>query len=190
MIPVSPLTFWEYFDVISLGALTLVIVTLLLSHRKKSGSLLSSISKTVAYSPQSSQIFSVAMTVFFPLYYAFLWFWVGPLLHMPYFYYILLAIAAFFEMIFVWMPAKGKTNKIHTIAAAYVGFTMFILPLIILIYGTGLSKIDFTAILSFLSVSLSLLVLLAIQKLHKYTLQFEVIFCVMFLVTMSIIAHS
>jgi|GEM_PF-1230488 len=190
MIPMTPITFWKYFDIVSLGILIVVVSALLALHYKKTGGLLSTISKTVAHSPHTSLIFSVAMTLFFPLYYAFLWFWVGPLIKMPNVFYVLLAISAICEMIFVWMPAKGKTNKAHAIAAGIVGVMMLIISIVILTYSSGLNEASTISIFTFLIVAGCTVVALASRKMYQYAFRIEVTYCVTFLAMMSLIAHS
>lgn len=130
------------------------------------------------------------MTIFFPLYYAFLWFWVGPLLQMPPVYYTLLFISALSEMTFVWVPATGRSYKIHAISAAYVGLTMLLLPILILVCGIGLTFASSVFIYAFLVITIGIMASLAFRSMRKYTLHFEVLFCVAFLMMMSIIAHS
>ena len=74
MFPSHPGSYWHYIDFVTLVSLTFIITALVKSHHKKTGALLGSISQTVAYSKASSIIFSIAMTIFFPLYYAYIWF--------------------------------------------------------------------------------------------------------------------
>src|SRR5258706_7871387 len=98
MFPTHPIAFWHYFDFITIGVLIIVITALMAAHHKNTGSLLGSISETVAYSKTSSIIFSITMTILFPLYYAFVWFWVLPLISAPRGFYYLLVFSALCEM--------------------------------------------------------------------------------------------
>lgn len=189
MIPNAPVSFWEYFDAVSLTALFIVITFLMITHRKSTGALLSTISETVAHSTHSSLIFSIVMTVFFPLYYAFLWFWLAPSLRMPPVFYGLLLLSALFEIVFVWMPANGKTHKMHSTTSGVVGILMLVAPILILAYGIGLDGIDRAAIYTFLSVSIISLGLLFFRQMREYTLHIEIIYCATFLAAMSFIAH-
>jgi hypothetical protein len=191
MIPAVPVEFWRFFDFYTIGALFVVIGSVVKSHHNKNGAVLKTISQTVAYSKRSSFIFSIAMTIFFPLYYMFMWLWVGPKIYMPVGFYYLLAISAICEMIFVWVPATiGKSRKVHEAMATTVGGAMLVLPIIILVYSKYLNIIDKVSILIFIILAIILSCLFAIRKLRKYTFLFETTYCLIFLATISIIAHS
>src|ERR1700722_10350149 len=107
MIPSRPDSAWQYFDLISVGAIFIILVILILNHYRKTGSLEPTVSQTVAYSKRSSLTFSILVTPFFPLYYGFLYFWVAPLTNMPAYFYYLLILSAICELIFVWVPATS-----------------------------------------------------------------------------------
>jgi hypothetical protein len=191
MIPAVPVEFWRFFDFYTIGILFVVIGLLVRTHHNKNGAALRTISQTVAYSKPSSLIFSIVMTIFFPLYYAFIWLWVGPKVYMPVVFYYLLTISAICEMIFVWVPATiGKSRKVHEAMATIVGLAMFVLPIIILVYGKYLNITDKVSILSFIILAIILGCLLVIRRLLAYTFLFETIYCLVFLITISIIAHS
>ena len=190
MIPDAPVAFWRFFDLISLAFIFAVVSVLMISHRKRSGSLLGSISQTVAASKRSSLAFSVVMTIFFPLYYAFLWFWVWPLTSTPIYLYLLLLVSAVFEMIFVWVPATdGNSRKIHEVSAGFVGLFMFIVALVMLHTGK-ISTVGSVAILVFLLVSITMLALFTIPRYRKHTFLYECIYCITFLAAMSVVAHA
>lgn len=188
----EPIRFWEYFDYISLAFIIGTIGLLIGLHYRKNQSLRKTISETVAESKLSSMAFSVTMTIFFPLYYGFLWFWVGYLINAPLSYFVLLVISGIFEMIFVWIPAKGNgvSWKIHTIASSIVGLSMVILSILILISSNRIDSIGRYAIYVFLGVSLIICIALISRKLQKYTIQLEVTFCLLFLIIMSVIGHA
>jgi hypothetical protein len=190
MIPASHVLFWQYFDFLSVGALVIVIGLLMVLHRIRYGAHESTISKTIAKRKFSRVIFSVAMTCFFPLYYAFLYFWLGPSLHMPLIFYFLLFISAICELIFVWLPSTGKTEKIHNITAGIVGLGMIISMLFILIYGQGLMLSGFIASSCFLLLSIFIAFILYFKKLKNYSLAMELLFCAFYLLTVSIITHG
>jgi len=191
MISVEPIEFWEFFDLYTLGILFIIVGSLVVTHYRKNGSLLSTISETVAHSHHSSLIFSVVMMICFPLYYAFIWFWVAPLTQMPVSFYYLLTISALFEVIFVWVPATdGRSRKIHQIMSSLVGVAMLAAPLFILLYGTGLSTVSRISILVFTAMAVILVGLLLIKSTRKYTFLYETIYCAAFLATISVIAHS
>jgi len=106
------------------------------------------------------------------------------------FYYLLLA-SAISEMVFVWIPAtKGISNKIHTLAFAFVSIVMFTVPLLILRYGTGLSAISKVGVITFTTIALIIGGMMLVKKYQKYMLIYEVVYCVTFLSLMSLIAHT
>jgi hypothetical protein len=191
MIPSTPITFWQYFDLFTLSTLTVVIGLLLASHHKARGSLLKTISETVAHTRKSSLIFSITMSICFPLYYAFMWFWVAPLTKMPTGFYFLLATSAFFELVFVWVPSKaGKKKIVHEIAAGFVGIAMLIMPILILLYGDGLTDFMKGILILFFAMTTTLAVSLSQIKLRRHLFLFETVYLVTFLTTISVIAHS
>jgi len=161
------------------------------AHHKRTGSLLSSISETVAYSKTSSVIFSLTMTILFPLYYAFVWFWVLPLIQAPEWIYYLLLFSALCEMVFVWAPATvGRSKRIHGAMVSIVVVAMYALTLLILLHGVNVG------IAARISLSLSLAcpfligMLMIIKKFRKYTFLYEVTCSVAFLVSISLVGHT
>jgi hypothetical protein len=191
MSPAGPVRLFEYFDVVTLGALAIIITWLVLIHRRKHGALLGTISQTVAASPRSSLLFSLSMTVFYPLYYAFIWLWVGPKTEMPTSFYWLLAISAIFEMIFVWVPhSEGKRVIIHQAAASVVFICMFIMTVLLLMSGHDISSIADIGLVIFLMSSLIFIGLLKLQQFRKNTFLFETLCCVLFLAAISLVAHT
>jgi hypothetical protein len=191
MIPSHPVHFFEFFDVITLGALVGIITWLMLTHRRKHGALLSTISQTVAVSPKSSLLFSISMTILYPVYYAFIWLWVGPSAGMPATLYYLLLISGIFEMIFVWVPAtRGKNVRIHGAAVTVVVIAMFVLALMLLFAGQDLSGAAQVGLLVFLISPLVLAAFLKLQKGRKSTFLAETIISVLFLAAISITAHT
>lgn len=130
------------------------------------------------------------MTIAVPLYYGFLWFWVGPLVAVPWYFYILLVLSFIAEMIFVWVHAtSGKRKQIHELNACFVGVMMFFIPLIFIFAGQLTSMTAFAATV-FLTLSLVMLVLLFIPKLRNYTLVYETVYCLTFLALISFIGHG
>ncbi len=190
MIPETPITFWQYFDLVSLIPIFIGVLWILIAHRRAEGSYLHTISRVIAQSPKSQLGFSVLMTLFFPLYYAFLWFWVGPYVNAPTLFYAVLILSAIAEILFIWLPATGKgaKSKIHSVTAAFVGSMMFLAPLLLLT-GTP-SDIGRTAIISFYVVSGVLGIIYLSGKARRHTLLLEAIFCVAFLAMISIVAHT
>lgn len=67
---------------------------------------------------------------------------------------------------------------------------MIILPILILILGNSIPIVGYFAIYLFLDVSLLIGITLLTGRSKKYTMQFEVLFCFLFLVMMSVIGHS
>lgn len=191
MTPSEPIEFWKYFDVIVISIVSIVVLWLILAHKRGKGELLPSISQTIAADKQSSLIFSLMMTACVPLYYAFIWFWVAPLASAPWYFYGLLVVSVIAEMIFVWVPATvGRSKLIHEYTAGFVGFVMLAAPLILLFAGK-LSGRASIAVVAFMILSLLIGVLLCIPKFrYKYTLVSEAIFCITFWMLISLIAHS
>lgn len=158
--------FWKYFDIISLAFILVMVILLVDLYYKRNRQLKPTVSETIAADKVSSVIFSVVMTIFFPLYYAYLWFWVGYSVNAPLHYYILLIIAAVFEMVFVWAPAKerGLSRKVHLAATALVGIMMIVLPVVLLV-GGEIGDIGRIAAYIFLAVSASLGMTLATMSI-------------------------
>ena len=191
MLPIHTVTFWHYFDFITIGALTIVLTALMNAHHKKTSSLLGSISETVAYSRTSSTIFSVTMTICFPLYYAFLWFWVLPLIQSPQWIYYLILFSASCEMVFVWVPATvGRSKYTHEFMASIVGVIMYVLGLVILINGVDISTAARISLSLFLVYPLAVGVLMTIKRFRTYTFLYEVVYCVTFLTSISLVGHT
>ena len=166
-------------------------MALVRAHHKKTGGLLGSISQTLAYSKTSSTIFSIVMTIFFPLYYAFMWFWVLPLIRAPRGFYYLLILPALCEMVFIWVPAtRGRSKRIHEIMVSMVFTVMYILCLLILTHGVHVDMAARIGICAFLVSPLFLGVVLATKKLRKYTFLYEIIYCVTFLAAISLVGHG
>ena len=161
------------------------------AHYRKTGGLLGSISETVAYSKTSTTIFSVTMTVCFPLYYAFVWFWVLPLIQAPWRISYLLLFSAFCEMVLVWVPATvGKSKRIHQAATSVVVVAMFLLALLILLTDANLSVTAQTSLILFLVSPVFIGILMTIKKFRKYTFIYEVVCSVLFLMSLSLVGHT
>lgn len=191
IVPTTPLSFLEYADLVSTSILLVVVTGLVWSYYRKHGNLRGSISETIAQDKNSRLVFSIVLTILIPLYYSFVWFWVGPLVGMPAGFYVLLAISAVCEMTFAWIPATtGFSRKIHMATANFVGIVMFLSALLFLISSSNLSKIGAVAAIVFLLVSFLLLALLIFRKMRKHTITFEIIYCLVFLAFMSIVAHA
>jgi len=190
MIPASPIPLWQFADAVVIILVSVVTIFLMATHKRRTGALLPSISRTIAADRRTSLIFSIMMTVAVPLYYGFIWFWVGPLVSAPWYFYVILAVSIVSEMIFVWVPAtSGMSKSVHEITAGFVGFVMFAAPLILL--GTGnLSSIAQLGTLLFFGLTAVIIALLMYPKSRKFTLSLEVVYCVAFWAVMSIIAHS
>jgi hypothetical protein len=191
MFPVSPVAFWHYFDFITIGPLTIVITALVRAHHKKTDGVLGSISQTVAYSKTSSTIFSIAMTILFPLYYAFVWFWVLPLIHAPRGFYYLLVFSAFCEIVFVWVPATvGRSKRIHEAMTSVVVAAMYVLVLLILVHDVHLDLAARISLSVFLASPLLIGALMTVKKFRTYTFLYEIICCISFLLSLSLVGHG
>lgn len=182
--------YWQHFDVVVIATVAIVVCWLMLTHRKKKGALLPTISQTIAAEKNASLLFAIMMTVCVPLYYGFIWFWLAPLVSAPWYFYALVAASFVAEMIFVWVPAtSGKSKRVHEFMAGFVGLTMFAAPTILLLTAK-LSPAATAATITFLALSLVMFLLLVIPKMRKYTLSYEIIYCVLFWALMSYIAHA
>lgn len=191
MIPDVPMQQIEFLDVFITTLLVYVIGTLILNYRKEYGSLRASISQTVAATKRSSMFFALTMLVAYPLYYAWLWLWVGPLLGMPSMYYVLLAVSAIAELVFVLVPASsGWRLRTHQIAAGFVGLVMAILPGMMLFAGQGISGAGRLALVAFYIVLIALVVLLCTPKYRRNTFLYEVIYAAVFIGSVSVVVHT
>ncbi|MEO5948885.1 MAG: hypothetical protein ABIP74_00595 [Candidatus Saccharimonas sp.] len=190
MIPASPIPLWQFADAVVIILVSVVTLYLMVTHKRRTGTLLPSISRTVAADKRTSLTFSTMMTVAVPLYYGFIWFWVGPLVSAPWYFYLIVAISIVSEMIFVWAPAtSGMSKRIHEITAGFVGLVMFVAPLILLSTG-NLSSVAQIGTVLFFGLTAIIAGLLLHPESRKLTLSLEVVYCVAFWAVMSIIAHA
>jgi phosphatidylserine synthase len=88
------------------------------------------------------------------------------------------------------MPAAGNTEEIHKITTGLVSFGMTALTLLIIVYGNGLHLIDYIATICFILISAFTAYVVLFKKLKHYTFTIEVTYCVLFVVALTIIAHS
>lgn len=182
---------FEYTDLVILAMLCAVLGGLMFIYHRKNGGMLRSISATVAAEKGTSLTFSAVMSVCYPLYYAWLWLWVGSKLSMPHLYYVILAVAAFFELVFVWVPSTtGWKKRIHEFATTIVALGMLIIPGMFLLGSHAVSSVGVVFIAIFYAVSLAISTLLLLPRFRKQTLIYEVIFCVAFLAAASIVGHT
>ena len=189
MIPMEPISFWQYFDIIVIALVSTTTLYLMAGHKRKTGMLLSSVSQTIAADKRSSLIFSVMMTIVAPLYYAFIWFWVGPHTNAPWYFYVLLVLSLASQMIFVWVPAiSGLSGRIHAVAAGFVGIAMLVVPLLLLAVG-DLGGVAKAGVVLFLLTAFCIIACLLHPKLRAQSLTLEAVYCVMFWAIISIIAH-
>lgn len=190
LIPDTPLVAVQYFDLAVILIVSIVSGGLMVMHRTREGALLPSISQTIAADEQASRMFSLMMSICVPLYYVWIWFWLGPLTIAPWYFYVLVAMSFIAEMIFVWMPAtNGRSKQIHQYAAGFVGAVMIAAPFMLL-FSSQLGQAAELAIEAYLLVTVIFASLLLVPKLRKYTLQFEIAYCVIFWTLMSFIGHS
>lgn len=182
---------FEFVDLVVFAALTAVLGIMIWLHYRKNGAVLRSISATVAAEKRTSLVFSVVMSVLYPLYYAWLWLWVGPKVGAPPAYYVILAVAAVFELVFVWVPSTtGWRHETHKFAATMVGFGMLILPGMFLMTAQAMSVAAMISIAVFYAVALSVSTLLVLPRYRGHTFIYEVLYCAAFLVAASIVGHS
>jgi preprotein translocase subunit SecG len=76
MIPIEPIDFWRYGELIALIPMLIGAIILVLYSRMKSGGYRSTISQTISQSFVTQRIFSPVMTLFFPL-------WISMVLGWP-----------------------------------------------------------------------------------------------------------
>ena len=184
----TPIPFWQHFDLVSLSVLTVFVSILIVLQVCKKRVTPVTISQSVASSPKSSLAFSIIMTIFFPLYYCFLWFWVGPYISAPVIFYVLLTLSFVAELIFVWAPANGKTKLVHSISAGTVGVLMLLSSIIIFVAAINVSDIARISITVFWVTSV-IAALSLLKRYRKYTFVAELLFCAGFLIMMSIVAR-
>lgn len=190
--PDAPLRAFEFVDLVVILALVFLLGGMLLNFHRRNGGVLSSISRTVGATKRTQWTFTAVMSVLYPLYYAWLWFWVGPLFAMPSAYYILLGAAVCFETIFVWVPAtSGWRRKTHEIAAGFVGVVMASIPALILLAAQqDVSPTGEVTLVTFYVILGTMLVLLIRPKYRKHTFTYEVIYCAIFMLALSVAGHS
>lgn len=192
MYPDQPIAYFKYMDAVVVGLLIVVISFILVRHARRHGTLLPSISETIAYDKRSSLLFSVVMTVCVPLYYAYVGLWIGPRYAMPPAFYWLLVVSIVAEFIFVWVPARGgRAGLVHTINACFVGAVMLLAPLLILLAGTGLSGAAHAALFGYvLLAAIGFPLFTVVRPLHRYSWQFEAAYIVAFWAVLAIAAHA
>lgn len=188
----EPVVFWKFFDVISLTFIFVMILVLMSLHYKKNKSLQKTISETLALDRASSTTFSIVMTLFFPLYYAFLWFWVGYLIKAPLVYFVILIFSVICEVVFVWVPARGKglSRRVHQLTTTLVALAMIALPITLLITVPTLNNMNHITMYGFLAFTILLILMSPTQFFKKHMIYFEITFCLLFLIMMSVIGHS
>lgn len=185
MVPAEPVVFWQYFDILSVGILTILVGLFVLHETRRTKKLPQTISSAVAEHPSTSISFAIVMTIFFPLYYAFLWFWVGPYVTAPYLFYVLAIVSFICELIFVWLPARGKYHVIHTSTATLVGVCMFAVSVLLLSTSVDLGPIGVWSIIGFWVTTIVAFLLAR----NGRTLIAEITYCAGFLAMVSVIAH-
>ncbi|MCW1908261.1 MAG: hypothetical protein KIH63_002870 [Candidatus Saccharibacteria bacterium] len=191
LIPSQPVNGVQYIDLLVLPLLAAIIFRLLHKARGLNGSLGKTISETLALDKQLYISFSIVMSILYPLYYAFLWLWLGPQTQMPQMFYAVLAVAVVFEMIFVWVPARGQKQLItHIISAGMVGVCMLASSIILLLTGLGLGAIAIAMLWVFILSSLVMAGLLLIPRFRKYMFVYEITYITLFLISFSFAAHS
>jgi small basic protein len=191
LIPSQPVSAFQYTDLIVLPLLAAIIFRLLHKARGLSGSLGKTISETLALDKQLYTSFSIVMSILYPLYYAFLWLWLGPHVQMPKVFYVTLAVAVIFEMIFVWVPARGRKQlATHVFAAGVVGACMLASSVILLLTGVGIGSIATAMLWIFIVSSFVMACLLLIPRHRKYIFSFEIAYITLFLIAFSFAAHS
>ena len=130
------------------------------------------------------------MTIFFPLYYAYVWIWVLLTVAAPHWSYITLAISTLNKMAFVWVPATvARSKRIHQFTAGIVEIFMWLLALLILLEGNNLNITSRISLIITLITPIVLLLCMLNTKLRKYTFIYEVVYCSVFLATLSVLGH-
>lgn len=190
MIPAIPVTFWQYFDAVVLVPFFVLMIWLLVSHYHKYGSFLSTVSHTIAASHLSSLVFSVSMTAIAPLYYAFVWFWAGPRMVVPDVFYWLLVPMLLSEILFVWLPANNVYAKWHTLFATLTMTGMVIETLLIVVFAQYLSVWARASFWLFLCCSFVFVIVFTRKQLQRFIFPLEVVYCLLFLLAISLAAHT
>ncbi|QQS18756.1 hypothetical protein IPL68_01630 [Candidatus Saccharibacteria bacterium] len=190
MIPSVPIAFWQYVDLIILVPFFALLAGLLAKHYRSNGSFLKTISHTIAASPKSSRIFSLSMTVIAPVYYSFVWFWAAPRMVISEAFYWILVPMLLSELLFVWLPANAVYTKWHTPFAVFTMVGMVAEVVIITLSAKYLSTWAEAMFLAFLGTACIFVAVLVLERLKRYVFLLEVIFCAVFLLAMSLAAHT
>jgi hypothetical protein len=107
-----------------------------------------------------------------------------------YFHYLLL-LTAICELILIWAPStKGNSKKVHGITASLVAIAMPFAVLLLLSQGSKLNSAAKVSIYVFLTLVIALTILLVSKKFRKYTFLYESLYCISFVIVMSVIAHT
>lgn len=180
---------FKYLGVLSIAFIVVVGVYIL---KRWPADKRGTFSEHVAKHRSAFIIFALSLTLSTFLYYAFLWFWVGPHLDVSIFYYWGLLIAFIPQLIFTWIPADDGLNKLaHTATASLVGIMMPVLVVIILLSSTALSLISITLGWIFVISSVAGLVAYMIKKANiRHLLLYEITYFVYFWSLINIFAYS
>lgn len=189
IVPDAPLLMFKNFDAVALAICVPIVFFLMRFEFKKNRELLSTISQMVTASRTSALLYGVIMSAVVPLYYAFIYFWVTPLAHMPVWVYGLLIISFICEMVFIWVPPYGKWEWLHTITAGAV-FVSMSLYLATLIGSGAISQGLVLATSLGCLVAASVMGYLIVIKNKRWLLWAEVAYCLLFLLALSAYAHT
>lgn len=126
------------------------------------------------------------------MYYTLMWFWILPKFH-PYFFAELLVIAFVCQVFFSLAPADKNRKylaRVHTFAASVVGIVMYLLAWTLVLGGQVVEYWSLLAIWCFIGfTTLSLLSLIAIKRLRRNMLFFEVTYVTLFCIFIGLITY-
>jgi hypothetical protein len=125
-----------------------------------------------------------------PLYYASILFYLSPKYQLPILFDILLILAFVLEMLFIWVPARGKTAKVHTITALSVAVIMVFEMLFVALLGYDLNIILKTiAIIYFMLCLLLGILLLTNKKIQEKSFMLQSVFIFLFIIVFMLLQH-
>lgn len=187
---IEPVSFTKNLDIISIIYMVIAVVILCFSFYKKEGTLLETISKTVAKNEKISLIFSIVMSFGIPMYYGSVLLYLSPKYKMSLMFNVLLMLALTLEMLFIWCPARGKTAKLHTRSALTVAIVMVFEMLLIALFGYNVNIVlKSIAVIYFVLCVLLGIMLVANKKVQQKSFLLQSAFLFLFVIIFMLLQH-
>jgi len=149
-------------------------------------------SEHIAKDKRSFLLFGMTLFPATVMYYFFLYLYIGPRYNLPFFYFAILAVAFICQIIFTFVPSSsGRARTVHLFSASFVGFSMFVLSVVVVVYGLGLSVLSLTVLWSFIILSILMAARLIIARIKSDRLLiYEVFYILMFWLITTVLAYS